>query len=278
MKKTLKIIGCIFLGLIVLGNISRAIVKTKYENSFEAQIARANRNCPIPVANGVGQVTSIKLEDKFLTYHIDYAPGHCNIDAYKHNPSATRDMFYLTFMSLNAQGNGSDKLLDQLVSKGYGLKIVATSGSDSFVSELAPPYIKSMKARIISNPSEALHDALTLKLYTESGELPMTIEEGMTITKMSLEGRNIVITVEMDENLYDVDLLRDASEDMAQSLMDEANNGDPEIGAFLDLCKVSHSGLTYRYKGNQTGKYADVNLSSDMILSQRTTPRHLNIH
>lgn len=278
MKKTLKIIGGIFLVLIVLGNISRAIVKSKYENSFEAQIARANRDCPIPVANGVGQVTSIKLEDKFLTYHIDYKPGHCNIDAYKQNPSATRDMFYLTFMSLKAQGNGSERMLDELENKGYGLKIKASTGSDSFVSELTPEYIKSMKNRLITNPSEALHDALTLKLYTESGELPMIIDDDMTITNMNLEGRNIVITVELDENLYDVDLLRGASENMAQSLMDEANNGDPEIGAFLDLCKVSHSGLTYRYKGNHSGKYVDINLPSDMIRNQRVTPRSLNIH
>lgn len=278
MKKALKIIGGVFLALIVLGNISRAIVKPKYENSFESQIARANRDCPIPVANGIGQVTSIKLEDNFLTYHIDYKPGHCNIDAYKQNPSATRDMFYLTFMSMNAQGNGSDIMLHELKKKNIGLKIVASAGNESFVSELTPEYLKSMESRIISNPSEAFHDALTLKFFTESGELPMTIEDGMTITKMNLEGRNIVITVEMDENLYDIDLLRESAGDLATSLIDEANSGDPEIGAFLDLCKVSHSGLTYRYKGNYTGKYADVNLSSDMIRNLRITPHQLNIH
>ena len=83
MKKTLKIIGGIFLA------------KPSYENSIEAQIKRANRDCPIPVANGIGQVTSITLEDNYLTYRIDYRPGHVNIDVFKNNPDATRAMFYL---------------------------------------------------------------------------------------------------------------------------------------------------------------------------------------
>lgn len=38
MKKTLKIIGGIFLVLIVIGNIAKLVAKPSYENSIEAQI------------------------------------------------------------------------------------------------------------------------------------------------------------------------------------------------------------------------------------------------
>ena len=44
MKKTFKIIGGIFLALIVIGNIVKLVAKPSYENSIEAQIKRANRN------------------------------------------------------------------------------------------------------------------------------------------------------------------------------------------------------------------------------------------
>lgn len=41
MKKTFKIIGGIFLALIVIGNIVKLVAKPSYENSIEAQIKRA---------------------------------------------------------------------------------------------------------------------------------------------------------------------------------------------------------------------------------------------
>lgn len=61
MKKLFKIIGIVFLVLMGLGSLTKAIVKPSVENSFEEQIRKANRDCPIPVANGVGQVSSIFL-------------------------------------------------------------------------------------------------------------------------------------------------------------------------------------------------------------------------
>ena len=104
MKKAFKIIGGIFLAMIVIGNIVKLVAKPSYENSIEAQIKRANRDCPIPVANGIGQVSSITLEDRSLTYRIDYKPGCININVFKENPNATRAMFYLSFVCLQAQG------------------------------------------------------------------------------------------------------------------------------------------------------------------------------
>ena len=66
MKKTLKIIGILFLILMGLGSLTKAIVKPVAADSLEEQIRRANRDCPIPVANGVGLVSSISLEDGFI--------------------------------------------------------------------------------------------------------------------------------------------------------------------------------------------------------------------
>lgn len=68
MKKTLKIIGGIFLAMIVIGNIVKLVAMPSYENSIEAQIKRANRDCPIPVANGIGRYLQSHL--KTIILHI----------------------------------------------------------------------------------------------------------------------------------------------------------------------------------------------------------------
>ncbi len=278
MKQALKIIGCIFLVLIVIGNIVKLVAKPSYENSIETQVKRANRDCPIPVANGIGQVTSITFEDNSLTYRINYLPGHVNIDAFKKNPDAARAMFYLSFVCLQAQGSYVEKMMTELVSNGIGLKIVVSDGAgEQFTSTMTPEYIARMKREVSLNPSEALHEALELKLAIETTGLPMQIDEGMVMTGMKLEDNNIVVTVKMSEELYDLNVLNESSAELAASMLDEANSGDPELGALFDLCKISHSGLIYRVIGSKTGRLVDMVLSSEYIRKGRKTPPQVNI-
>lgn len=278
MKKALKIIGIIFLVLMGLGGITRAIVKPTVENSFEQQIRRANRDCPIPVANGVGQVSSISLDDNLLVYTLDYKPGYINIDGYRRNPDATRDMFYLAFLCMNGQGGHSDIMANELIKRGYGLKIVASDGSSSFSSELTPEYIRQMTAKVKINPTEALHDALLLKFETENTSFPVKIDDGMIMTEMSLQENNIIVEIEVDENLYDLTAFEAVADEFADNIINEANSGDPELGALLDLCKISHTGLTYRMKGNLSKEYCDMNISSNQIRQRRIVPPQVNIH
>lgn len=278
MKKAFKIIGGIFLAMIVIGNIVKLVAKPSYENSIEAQIKRANRDCPIPVANGIGQVSSITLEDKSLTYRIDYKPGCININVFKENPNATRAMFYLSFVCLQAQGSYVEKMMNELVSKGIGLKIVVSDGTgEQFFSVMTPEYISKMKHEVSLNPSEALHEALKLKLDIETTGLPTQIDDGMVMTGMRLEGNNIVVSVNMSEDMYDLDILEESSSELAMSMLNEANVGDPELGALFDLCKVSHSGLVYRVIGSKTNQQVDIGLSSEQIRKGRKTPSQVNI-
>lgn len=278
MKQALKIIGCIFLVLIVIGNIVKLVAKPSYENSIETQVKRANRDCPIPVANGIGQVTSITFEDNSLIYRINYLPGHVNIDAFKKNPDAARAMFYLSFVCLQAQGSYVEKMMTELVSNGIGLKIIVSDGAgEQFTSTMTPEYIARMKREVSLNPSEALHEALELKLAIETTGLPIQIDEGMVMTGMKLENNNIVVTVKMSEELYDLNVLNESSAELAASMLDEANAGDPELGALFDLCKVSHSGLIYRVIGSKTGRLVDMGLSSEYIRKGRKTPSQVNI-
>ena len=105
----------------------------------------------------------------------------------------------------------------------------------------------------------------------------MQIDEGMVMTGMKLEDNNIVVTVKMEEKLYDLDVLEESSAELAASMLDEANAGDPELGALFDLCKVSHSGLIYRVIGSKSNRLVDMGLSSEYIRKGRKTPPQVNI-
>lgn len=278
MKITLKIIGCIFLALIVIASIVQLGASPSFENSLEIRVKRANRDCPIPVANGIGQVTSITLEDNSLTYRIDFRSGYINIDAFKNNPDATRAMFYLSFVCLQAQGSYVEKMMTELFAKGIGVKIIVSDGAgEQFTSSMTPEYIARMKREVSLNPSEALHEALELKFALETTGFPMEIDEGMVMIGMKLEDNNIVVTVKMSEEVYDLDVLNESSAELAASMLNEANAGDPELGALFDLCKISHSGLIYRVIGSKTNRQVDIGLSSEYIRKVRKTPSQVNI-
>jgi hypothetical protein len=281
MKTALKIIGGLFVALILIGNIAKVIVKSSSDtgSSIVAQIERANRDCPIPVANGVGQVTAIKFEDNDVTYYLDYKKGYFNLDAYTANPDAARELFYLSFVCLNAQGNQTKIFRDELKNNGYGVKVIVGDGTGKrFVSELTSAYITNMDNRVSSDPSKALHDGLALKLQLETEGLPIKIEEGLTITKLYLEDNNIVNEIIVDEDLYDISAFRENMDVISSSMMEEANNGDPESGALLDLCKVSHTGLIYRMIGERSKQSADVILTSEFIRTYRNIPSQVNIN
>lgn len=278
MKKTLKIIGILFLILMGLGSLTKAIVKPVAADSFEEHIRRANRDCPIPVANGVGQVSSISLEDGFIVYKLDYKPEYLNIEAYSNNPEATRDMFYLAFLCMNGQGEHGDMMSNELIKRGLGLRIVTSNGVSSFTSELSPTYIKEMQNRINVNPTEALHDALMLKFETENCTFPIKVDEGMRLTGLSLKDNNIIVEVEIDETLYDLSSFAAVSDEFSNNIIAESNNGDPELGALLDLCKISHTGLTFRMIGNRSKSYCDMNVPSILIRQNRIVPQQVNIH
>ena len=70
MKKTMKIIGCVLLCCFVMGQIVNGVIRPMVENSFAAQVGVANQNCPIPLALGKGNITSMSLKDGYLVYTI----------------------------------------------------------------------------------------------------------------------------------------------------------------------------------------------------------------
>lgn len=275
---TLIIVGVIVTAAIIIANLINSIVKDPTDE-IAKQIERANRDCPIPAAGGMGQVTAIKLEDKLIAFYLDFKPGYADIDALQSDSDATRDMLYLSFIALQAQGNSFKEEMDKLLKNGIGFKINITDGNGrSFNSILTPEYIADMNRKMLLNPSEALYNALLLKLRIESLECPVELERGIFLTEMTLEDNSIIAILEFDEELYDMEMLNKASNTFCYSLLEEANNGDPELGALFDLCKVSHAGLVWRAIGNQSGKQCDLSISSEDIRRYRKTPPQINLH
>ena len=277
MKKVLKITGIVFVCLMILGNIARMVTRPMYENSFAAQVARANRDCPIPVALGNGAVTAIHLEKGYLTYYLSYDNPFYNLMS-SVDQKKVKEALLMCFLCVNGQGNNQGNvLMDKLVEEDCGLRIViSNSAKGKFECSATVQDIQTLRKKFDLNPHEALYSLLLLSMESEKVNLLMKIEEGITLTDYGLDGENIIITAEMDEYLYSIDQLNENIGAVKSSILEDGIN-DADSRALYDLCKVSHTGLIYRYVGNLTHKNCDVFISSDEIRRLVPTPSNVNI-
>ena len=277
MKKVLRITGIVLVCLIVICNITKIIVHPIYENSFAAQVARANRDCHIPVALGNGAVTGIHLENGYLTYYLSYDNPFYNLIS-QVNQEKVKEALLMCFLCLNGQDdNQGNLLLDKLVEENCGLKIVIrNSAKGKFECSATVQDIMSLRRRFELDPHEALYSLLAMSMEAERVNLPMQIEEGIVMTDYNLDGENIVITAEMDENLYSIDELNANISAIKSSMIKDGVN-DADSKALFDLCKVSHTGLVYRYVGNHSLRQCNVVITSDEIRRLVPTPSNVNI-
>ena len=277
MKKTLKIIGIVIVCLMVLGNIAKMVTRPMYENSFAAQVARANRNCPIPVALGNGAITAIHLENGYLTYYLSYDNPFYNLMS-SVDQKKVNEALLMCFLCLNGHGsNQGNVLMDKLMEENCGLRIViSNSAIGKFECSATVQDIQTLRKKFDLDPHEALYSLLSLSMEAEKVNLPMKIEEGITLTDYGLDGDNIVITAEMDEYLYSIDQLSENIGAVKSSILEDGIN-DADSRALYDLCKVSHTGIVYRYIGKLTHKQCDVVISSDEIRRLVPTPSNVNI-
>jgi hypothetical protein len=278
MKKALKVIGIIFACLIVLGNLAKNITRPIYENSFASQVERANRGCPIPVGLGNGAVTAIRLEKGFLTYYLSYDTPFYNLMSGL-SPEKVKEALVMCFLCANGQGdNQGNVMMDKLIKENCGLKIVITNSAQGKTEYSATVQeIQSLRKRYQLNPQEAMCNMLTLSLEAERMSLPMKIEEGLYLTDYRLEGEDIVITAMMDESIYSIETLQENKEMVKNSIWEDVNN-DADMKALFDMCKVSHTGLVYRYVGDQSRKQCNIRFSSREIRAKIITPANAHVH
>ncbi len=278
MKKFLNILGiglgCLMILGVVVVNVGRPI----WESSFAGQVAAANRDCPIPLASGAGQITSICLEDNCLTYYANYSKGY-NLLLNALGEEKFKEALLLSMICLNGQGDHQgDILMDQLAEEQCGIKfVVSSSGVKQFECKASQQELQDMRHDCTQNPHEALHSLLLMIMATEKLELPVDLGGGCVMTDCGVEGENVYFTTQMDENLYLIETLYKNKEGIKRNIVSDLLENEGS-NLLLTLCKISHSGIIHRTVGSKTGQKFDILISCDEIRQMVQTPSNVNIH
>ena len=138
-----------------------------------------------------------------MTYYLSYDNPFYNLMS-SVDQKKVKEALLMCFLCVNGQGNNQGNvLMDKLVEENCGLRIViSNSAKGKFECSATVQDIQTLRKKFDLNPHEALYSLLLLSMEAEKVNLPMKIEEGITLTDYGLDGENIIITAEMDEYLY----------------------------------------------------------------------------
>ena len=105
---------------------------------------------------------------------------------------------------------------------------------------------------------------MAIKQYAKN--LPTNIGDGLTMTDMQLEGDYVVVTVECDEDIYSLSLLRLNKKEALRAILDEMASGDDEdVEAMRQAAVDEGIGFHYDYVGDRSGEVVRLTLTSDML-------------
>lgn len=283
LKITFATLGIIFLSVMIGGQIAKSVMAPKIQMQeeklkFAQMIERVNNDCPIPLTMGKGQVTAVKLEDNCVTYYTSFAPGYSNALSELKNDEKIKEGILMCILCLDGQGdNRGSMILDLLEKYNYGFRVVITeSATGTFDFRATADELATLHERYQLNPHEALYKLLSILIEAERVNYPQKLDDGMIMTDITLEDENIVFTIQVDENLYSISQMEENNDLIRASVIKEGLS-QPESHYFLEMCKVSHSGLVYRFTGKQSLKKHDIVISSDEMRKLVDTPESLNI-
>ena len=241
MKKILSVfavMAMLFMGLAACSPKSR----------LELIAKEANKMCPIPV-EGVGTTEKIEFNGTDIVYWLVVDDDEVDIDVLARNEQETKEFMLQEFVSPSAD---IKEMIDALKPAGAGITYVYSS---KLTGKQVTIHLSIEEIEAVYNNPSALvspEKNLEMQVAIANRECPQAIEEGMVATRVFLDEDYVVYEYEMDEEIYDMDIMESNRSEMMESLRD--TEGDAEVIEFQSDCKKAGKGLSYRYVGNTSGK------------------------
>lgn len=270
-----KAIGAFFIVMFAIAIVGR-IALSVTESSFEGQIKRANKNCPITVAGGTGKITSIKAENNLVVYTLIYDSNSVNLDKMKSSPNTYKKVIVLSSYLLNGQNGNGDKFMEAIMQNKYGIsfKIKSNTG-DEFEISVSNSELKSLLQEAKQSPTEAMREILLWQIQDESINLPNRIDDDMVLSAILCDSCNLIYRVEIDKPLSISNIRDNNTVEYRMNILKELYS-DPTTRANMDMCSVGKFNLIYRYVNQENTDSCDVIFSNSEISKTVRLPKQLN--
>lgn len=268
-----KVITWFFVVMFGIASIGRMMLSIT-ESTFEGQVKRANKECPIPIAGDVGKITSIQVVDKQVVYTMEYDSQAINLERISSAPAEYKRIIVLSSYLLNGQNGSGDRFMNHIIDNDCGIKfIIIPVNGNKFEISVTCEELKALLKEAKHSPTEAMKEVIEWQICDDGIALPLKLDEGLLLTGIFCDSINLIYRVEVEEPMNIPDISYANTEENRIVILHELYS-DPTSKANMDMCAVGKFNLIYRYvDSNKTD-------SCDMVFSHREIKNiiHLQSH
>jgi len=271
-----RAIGTFFIVMCAIAIVGR-IALSITESTFEGQIKKANRDCPIAIADGTGKITSIKAENNMVVYTLTYDNNSVNLDKKKSSHDEYKRVIVLSSYLLNGQNGKGDKFMEAIMQNNYGISFKLQSNvGEEFEISITNDELKNLLKNAAKSPSEAMREILLWQIQDENINLPNRIDDNMTLTAIQCDSCNLIYRVVIDSPLS-ISNIRNANTDINRMETLHELYSDPSTRVNMDMCSVGKFNMIYRYVNHENNDSCDVVFPNTEISKAVRLPRKLNL-
>lgn len=271
-----KAIGAFFIVMFSIALVGR-ITLFITENTFEGQVKKANQGCPIPIADGSGQITSIAIKDSMIVYTLTYDTNVITLDRLKDNPDNYKRIIILSSYLLNGQNKNGDRFMKMIIDNHYGIAFdVQSNKGEEFTISATSSELKALLNEAEKSPTEAMKEVLEWQIKDNQSTLPTKLDDDMTLVAIICDSTSLIYRVVIEEPLTISDI-KDNNTPMDRSAILRELYCEPSSKANLDMCAVGNFNLVYRYIDEMNTDSCDIIFSHREITDIVRIPKSLNI-
>lgn len=273
--RAILVVFVVFFNTALVGGLIYQIVKL---NSIEAMAKEANKECPIPIADGTGMITSIAAKDNMIEYTITYNSDAVNLDKLKNSANKYKRVIVLSSYLLNGQDNNGDKFMKMVLNKHYGIafKLQSPEG-DSIVVSVKYNELKKLLAEAKKSPTDAMKEILEWQIIDSKSDLPTRIEEDMILEDILCDSTSLIYRVIVNKPLTISEIKDNNTATNRNEILEELYS-DPLSKSNLDMCAVGNFNIVYRYINETNTDSCDIVFSHNEIYDIVQVPKSLNIN
>lgn len=213
------------------------------------QIAEENKQYPKAI-NEYMLIESVTYDDDNQCVAISFLvnPDVVDIKQLKTN----REIYKVSMLNSMLANKESEQLYKTISEAGAGIRMVLKANDTS--DEVALTIDNDELTELVNNPHDAQETGsqlLTLQVEMEKQRCPYPVDEGMILTDVRIEGDEMIYEAELDEDIYDVEWMKQNTSMLKANMNDIFN--DPIIAQQAQLLSSQNKALTYLYRGNHSG-------------------------
>lgn len=235
------------------------MVMTSCQGSkLEVAVETVNSQCPIDLGDGA-EIESLTYGDNTVTMTFAVDESVLDLETLEGSIDELKKEIALQFSESN---EGMNEMLKLITENNAKMKFVykGKKSGTTVECELTSDEIKD----VIEKKAKDLAK-LEASIKAINASYPQDLGDGLTATKMYIDGDYVVYEYDANEDMVDMAALESNKESIKGELFGSLKGGESKMQEFVDLCVNCKKGVTYAYVGNTTGKKVKIDISCDEL-------------